>query len=1591
MNRIADTKDRKVDMRRMLAALKEARAKLEAAERSRTEPIAIVGAGCRFPGGADSPESFWRLLIDRVDTVSEIPRGRWLVDDYYDPVPGVPGKMYFRNGAFVEGIDMFDPHFFGISPREAASMDPQHRLLLEVSWEALENAAIAPDSLRNTRTGIFVGIGQNDYARLGSASGDPAWIDAYWGTGNLFCFAPGRLAHILGLQGPNMAVDTACSSSLAAVHLACASLRAGESDLALAGGSHLMISPEVSLFLSMTRAVSPDGRSRTFDAGADGFGRGEGCGVVALKRLSDALADRNAVLAVIRGSAINHDGPGSGLTVPSEKAQAQVIDLALKNAKVEPWELSHVEAHGTGTVLGDPIEINALAEALCRNRSANDPLIIGSVKANIGHLEAAAGVAGLIKAALSVKHGVIPPQLHFKTPNPLIPWDRLPLTVPTEALPWPGGKRRLAGVSSFGMSGVNVHMIVEEPPADAPEGPSVVPPLHALTLSAKTKDALEQLAGRYAERLSAHPDMNPADICYTANTGRALFDHRLFIIGSTTRELTDKLRGLAAKPEPGEVLIGQCENRAGNSLKFEPPAEADDWREALTKLGAAHVRGASVDWAHFYRDRGRRPVALPTYPFERQRCWVDPAQDRTSKLDRLQESGAIAGIPILPGRRIALPFSREIRFETSFSPDAPAYMNDHRIFGKIVVSAASHISMVLSGVKAALGQNACDLEDIVFSRAMILFTETPRRVQLILTPLEDREFSFRILSRKPEEEVDPLESGEDAAWTSHVTGTVRIPLEKSHSEADQALYPVDPMATAAPGRITLYGPEFHTDLSETALEFGRSFQWTERFYLDESEGLCEMKPPRPSEAPGDYQLHPGLIDGCFQLLSHLQHPDIFHRSDQICAPFRISGFRFYDSPTDGQAFRCRARIGNDHTELCLTDERGRRVAEITGVEFKLTGADALLKRTGEDADDWLYDINWIPESPVRRASPEEPGRWLIFADQKGLGVQAAEFLRTDDGAGCALVFPGKAYAHPETDHHHINPLDPGDYHRLLKETGPFRGIVWMWSLDAIFSPLDSPVSLLESPSRILLHSGSVLYLAQALVRTDWSCRDGLWIVTRGAQAVEPESRAPGFCQSPLWGLASVIGLEYPGLGCTCLDLDPGDPSGEIPALIETLLGDPGGSRIAIRGGAHYSSRLKRRTAGIPRTRPFIKKDGSYLISGGLGALGLRVAEMIASRGARRISLIGRSAPSNTALKAIRTIERTGAEVRVFKADISNREAVREALDAIASEGPALRGVVHTAGNIEDAVLAAQNVESFKRVMAPKIEGAWHLHTLTRDAPLDFFVCFSSMAGIVGAVGQGNYAAANAFLDALAHYRRSLGLPGLSIAWGPWAEAGMAAGLEDRERAAMTERGMEFLAPDQALEILERLIREGATHAVAARVNWSKFAERLHGNGPRRFFEAVVPSAAAPGQGASDFPTRAAHGLSRRLAETPRDRRRSVLMAHIRSRIAETLGLNPSEYFIEPRDGLLDLGIDSIMAIELKERLESDLERGLPATLVFDYSTLEGLADYLLGNAPAPAFPEATEPTPSRDDDLITFFSEVDGMSEDEVRDKFSNK
>jgi acyl transferase domain-containing protein len=523
----------------------------------RNEPIAVIGMACRFPGGA-SPEEFWEFLARGGDAVGEVPQDRWDVAALYDPDPGVPGKMYTRSGAFLPDFDHFSPAFFGISPREAQFMDPQQRLLLEVSWEALENASVVPERLAEKLVGVFVGIGTTDYGDQQVPLGSKA-VDAYNGTGGSHAAAAGRLSYFLGVRGPSLAVDTACSSSLVTAHLAMMSLRSGESDLALASGVNLNFAADVFISLCKARMLSPDGRCKTFDASANGYVRGEGCGVVVLKRVSDALADGDHIHALLRGSAVNHNGRSSGLTVPSGPAQQEVIRTALRNAGIEPSEVGYIEAHGTGTAVGDPIEAGALGAVFAGRKT---PLLLGSVKTNCGHLEWAAGVCGLVKVILSMQHGVIPASLHFKEPNPLIKWEKAPFRVLTELTPWPGDQW-IAGVSSFGFGGTNAHVVVEEAPGISVVRPAADRPIHLLNLSAKSEKSLRELASRYARKIEGLPLEALANVCFTANVGRSHFEHRLSARVATNGELVAGLQAFAAGRTSANVHSARASDSSG--------------------------------------------------------------------------------------------------------------------------------------------------------------------------------------------------------------------------------------------------------------------------------------------------------------------------------------------------------------------------------------------------------------------------------------------------------------------------------------------------------------------------------------------------------------------------------------------------------------------------------------------------------------------------------------------------------------------------------------------------------------------------------------------------------------------------------------------------------------------------------------------------------------------------------------------------------------------------------------------------------------------------------------------------------------------
>lgn len=607
-----------------LSALKLALAARRLRERTdgtdliHAEPIAVTGMGCRFPGGVRNPESFWQLLENGIDAITEVPESRWDAAELYDPDTAAPGRMNTRYGGFLGRIDLFDSEFFGISPREAACMDPQQRLLLQTAWEALEAGGHVNDALPGSRTGVFIGACTVDYANLQFLHPDS--IDAYASTGNAHSIIANRVSYLLDLRGPSIAIDTACSSSLVAVHLACQSLRRSECDLAIAGGVSLILSPAWTISFSKFGMMAPDGRCKTFDARADGFVRGEGIGVVTLRRLSDAIASGDPILALIRGSAVNQDGLSNGLTAPNHLAQQAVIRQALGSAHVLPSSITYVETHGTGTALGDPIEVSALAEVVGSARITNRRCVLGSVKTNIGHLEGAAGIAGLIKVVLALKHGAIPRNLHFERLNPHISFEGTRFTIPAETMPWEAGPLpRFASVSSFGFGGTNAHAILEEAP-DVDAGPEepVENVSRFLPLSARTPESLQSLADSYIGFLRNMPDSAAAirDVCYTASLRRRHHPYRLSVAGSSREELVEKLSQAlaerdAAAPAAGSrpriafVYSGQGANWHGAGLEIlKEPA----FREAIEECDAllqSHAGWSVLDELRSSVDRTR--------------------------------------------------------------------------------------------------------------------------------------------------------------------------------------------------------------------------------------------------------------------------------------------------------------------------------------------------------------------------------------------------------------------------------------------------------------------------------------------------------------------------------------------------------------------------------------------------------------------------------------------------------------------------------------------------------------------------------------------------------------------------------------------------------------------------------------------------------------------------------------------------------------------------------------------------------------------------------------------------------------------------
>lgn len=1581
------------------------------------ESIAIIGMGCRFPGAAD-PVAFWDLLQNGISAIAPVPPERWNVDAYYAPEAATPGKMNTRYGGFLRTIDQFDPGFFGISPREAERMDPQQRLVLEVAWESLENATIIPAQLAGSATGVFIGCGNFDYGIL--LSRDAEKISAYDGTGSTIGIAANRLSYLLNLRGPSIALETACSSSLVALHLACRSLQTGESDLCLAGAVSLMLSPEQTIAYSQARMMAPDGRCKTFDADADGYVRGEGCGVVVLKRLSDALRDGDRIQAIVRGSAVNQDGLSNGLTAPNGPSQQAVIQKALQQAGVQPSEISYLEAHGTGTSLGDPIEVRSLQAVLGQGRTADQPCWLGSVKTNIGHLEAAAGMAGLIKTVLALQHRLIPPHLNLQTLNPRITLAGTPFAIPTAPQPWQVNGRRLAGISSFGFGGTNAHVILEEAPdrAGASEPDEAVPPEpmvapvnpspHLLVLSAKTEPALQDMAQRYATHLAAHPHLNLSDVCWTAATGRSLFEHRLAIAADSLPQLQERLSAFAAgaqgsdwqqfqmtghkSPRVAFLFTGQGSQFVGMGRELYDTEPV--FREVLDQCDALlrpylpqpllQVLYPSNGAGHRLDQTAYTQPALFALEYALSQLWqswgIEPALVMGHSVGEYV-AACVAGVFSLEdGLRLIAERGRLMQalpegggmVAVLATPDwVSAQLT--RLGGVAIAAINGPQSVVISGPQSALDAMValCAEQDVktkplVVSHAFHspLMEPMVADFRAVLDSIQLHSPRLPLVSNLTGT-LATTEVTQPDYWCQHILQPVRF------AEGMQALVQQKCSILleigAKPILLGMGRACLETDLAE-------SLTW-----------LPSLRPGQPDRTVLFHSLAALAVRGAALRWQQLE-PQA-HGINLPTYPFQRQRYWM----EEGKAIAPRSIPSAPLLEWLQQNDPSQLVQQLAGeldpAEVELLPR--LLERLTQQhqqaleldtVQNWLYQVQWqrLP-LPPQSAAATVPGPWLIFADAGGVGRALADHLQ-QQGQSCRLVYAASSTGELDPAVERLHPLDREGCDRLLQTFPANRNarIVYLWGLDLPSGAALDPTSLQESQNLGCL---GVLTLLQSLLRQPSPAP--LWLVTRGATAAKGGVTAPA--QAPLWGMGRVVALEHSECWGGMVDLDP-TPRPTEPADLIALMAEPTvEDAIALRTDQRYAARLL--PAESQLMQPLgLSPDATYLITGGLGALGLRVAEWLVQRGARYLVLVGRRGADAQGLAAIARLEQAGATIQVARADVAEESDMARVLEELTATLPPLRGVIHAAGLVNYQTLPELEAETFAAVLRPKLLGGWVLHRLTQALPLDFFVLFSSIAAVWGSKGQAHYAAANHFLDALASYRQTLGLPATSINWGPWAEGGMAS---PEAQDWLTHLGVQLLPPTLGLTALGHLLTGATPQTTVASVNWTQFKSFYEIRGKRPLLEHLGVAEAAP----APSPAQAQSSALRQQLQAALERDRpQLLIAHLQTALGKVLGWSPED-LPDPERGFFEMGMDSLMAIEFRTRLETDLGTSLPATLAFEAPTIADLAEYLGGTvlgwhdtpaeAPPPPPPTAA-PTPADWDGSELMEDELERLIADRI-------
>ncbi|RGC67279.1 Erythronolide synthase, modules 1 and 2 [Micromonospora sp. MW-13] len=1608
-------------LKRVTADLHDTKRRLQTVEARDQEPLAIVSMSCRFPGGVRSPEDLWELVADGRDALTEFPGDRgWDLEALYDPDPNKPGKSYTRVGGFLDGAGDFDPTLFGISPREALAMDPQQRLLLETSWEAVERAGIDPLSLRGSSTGVFVGLSTSNYG-IGLPH-VPEGVDMYLGTGNTTSVASGRISFTLGLNGPAVTVDTACSSSLVALHLAVNALRRGECDLAIAGGVTVMATPGVFVVFSRQRGMSVDGRCKAFADGADGTGWGEGGGVLVVERLADAERNGHPVLAVIRGSALNQDGASNGLTAPNGPSQQRVIRQALANARLGAADVDMVEAHGTGTTLGDPIEAQALIATYGQDRPADRPLWLGSVKSNIGHTQSAAGVAGMVKMVMALRNGVMPETLHIDAPSQHVDWTAGAVSLLTESKPWPELDRpRRGGVSSFGVSGTNAHVILEEyrprvAGQDTVDGEgaveaTAVEPAHRPGLiasdatvwpvSARSKAALAGQAARLARHVREHGDLAPAAVGWSLATTRSTFDHRAAVVGTAAGELLAGLDALAAGQPAGNLVTGTVTGSGAGPVFVFPGQGAQSARMAAGLVGRSPVFDARLaecqralaphldvdlvavltgdDESWLDRVEVVQPV-LWAVGIALAAVWRAAGVVPDAVVGHSQgEIGAacVAGILTLDDaaktvalRSRALAVLRGTGTMASVDLSADAVTARLAAFPGVGVAAVNGpATVVVSGPPQPVADlvEACQAEGV---RARLIpvdyashsasVQEVAEQLRTDLADVSPQAGHTRLVSTLTGDWADPASMTADY-WYDNLRRTVQFDaaVRVAIAAGHSTFVEISPHPV-----LTMPVTAILDDTGTT----GHTLGSLRRGDDDATRLLTNLATAHAVGLPVDLAnvlAETGLAPLPTYAFDHQRFwldgsggPDLESLLQQAAA-----------DPSDASFWAAVER--GDLTALAETiateDTPADQALDALLPALPLLTSWRRQRRRQSDIDGWRYQDTWKPLTGV--ANRGMTGTWVVVLPTGDIVEPWQDAcVEAFTAAGATLVPVPVSTADVDRDL----------LGKLLREAlaaapggdggaAEVAGVVSLLAFDELIHPLYPSV-----PGGF----AATVALFQAL--GDVGLRAPMWSVTSGAASVGRADLLRSPVQSLVWGFGRVAALEHPQRWGGLVDLPEAVDERSAGLLVAALTTAGEEDQIAVRPGGVLARRLTRVPLGDSQPANPWQPFGTALVTGGTGALGGHAARWLARSGVENIVVVSRrgmAAPG--ARQLVDDLTELGAQATVVGCDASDRDALADLIDAIPAEYP-LTTVVHASAVLDDAMINDIRPEQIERVLQAKVDVAYNLHELTLDLDLSAFIMFSSFAGSVASSGVGNYAPSNAFLDALAQHRRGLGLPATSIAWGAWAGGGMADGPLGE---LLHRHGVPEMTPEAAIAALHQAVDHGEAFLTIADIAWERFAVAFTATRPgpligdlpdvRRLATAETVAGVAAGDGPDT--------LQDRLAGLPAAERLAVLLGLVRSQVAAVLNYASAESVDEHR-AFRELGFDSVTAVELRNRLGTATGVALPVTLVFDYPTPTTLAEYLFAEV---AHDDVVTPTALLDD-LDRIADSLDVVARDEA-------